>query len=280
MKHRTLGLIAVLFVSTWISACGGGSSQAPAGEAAAAKPAETAAPAPEAGKKGFQKIGDFLDAWSALYDQNEAAINGYEGLPIMELVTPPMTFIGTVQFDILNPENKDGRFEGTLMLAGKKAAMERSGSKVIFGYDLVLEKDGFGPLAKAGDRQVLKGSLDLDPGYYRAEESTERNGKMIVRSFHEFKRLGDGSIICFVFRGQTINARGDEETSDDVIYIHNGKDKYDFVVGKGTAGPGFAALSFADKGDLTKDQAVEMLKTVGYKIEKRGGVRDGKLFLD
>ena len=240
MRTKIIALSVLLLVAAWTSGCGGkDASQAPSGEtASAAKPAETAAPqAQEAAKKGFQKIGDFMDAWSALYNQNEAVINGYEGMPIMELVTPPMTFIGTVQFDLLNPENKNGRFEGTMMLAGKKGVVEKSGSKITFGYDVVLEKDGFGPLAKAGDREVLKGSLDLDPGYYRAEESTERSGKMIVRSYHEFKRLADGSIICFVFSGQTINARGDEETSDDVIYIHNGKGQYDFVVGKGNHGP-------------------------------------------
>ena len=90
MRYRTIGLLAVLFVSLWITACGGGSTKAPAGEAAApAKAGETAAaPAPERGSKGFQKIGDYLDAWTALYNQNEAVINGYEAMPIMELVDP------------------------------------------------------------------------------------------------------------------------------------------------------------------------------------------------
>lgn len=283
MRKRIIALTVLLFVAVWTSGCGGkDASQAPSGEtASAAKPAETAAaPAPEAGKKGFQKIGDFMDAWSALYNQNEAVINGYEGMPIMELVTPPTTFIGTVQYDLLNLEDKNGRFEGTMMLSGIKGFVEKAGSKITFGYDRTLEKDGFGPSAKAGDHQVEHGSADLDQRYYKDESATERGGKVISRSANEFKQLADGSMICLVFNGQTINFRGDEETSDSVIYVHNGKGVYDFVVGKAKTGPGFAGFSFADKGDLTKEQALALLQASGYALDKSGGIKDGKLVLD
>ena len=283
MRKRIIALSVLLFVAVWTSGCGGkDASQAPAGEAAApAKPAETAAaPAPERGSKGFQKIGDYLDAWTALYNQNEAVINGYEGMPIMELVTPPTTFIGTVQYDLLNPMGKNGRFEGTMMLSGIKGFVEKSGSKITFGYDRILEKDGFGPLAKAGDHDFEKGSADLDQHHYKDESATERGGKVISRSANEFKQLADGSMICLVFNGQTINFRGDEETSDSVIYVHNGKGVYDFVVGKAKTGPGFAGFSFADKGDLTKEQALAELQAAGYAVDKSGGIKDGKLVLD
>ncbi|HQM64801.1 MAG TPA: hypothetical protein PK176_15920, partial [Acidobacteriota bacterium] len=208
------------------------------------------------------------------------AINNYEGMPIMELVTPATTFIGSVQFDMLNLDETDGHFTGRLMLAGYPAVMDRAGSMITFSYDFKREKDGFGPLAKAGDRMVENGSLDLKQGYYKTEDFTERGGTRIARSYHEFKRLGDGSMICMVFSGQAVDARGDAQPSDSAIYIHNGKDRYDFVVAKGTAGPGFTPMSFADKGDLTKARAIEQFQSAGYTINKSGGIRNGKLALD
>lgn len=87
-------------------------------------------------------------------------------------------------------------------------------------------------------------------------------------------------MICLAFNGHTINARSDEETSDSVIYLHNGKKRYDFVVGKGKTSPQFKNVSFADKGNLTKEQAIELFKAAGYTIEKTGGIKDGKLVAD
>lgn len=279
MRSKLVGLFAIVVLVLGAAGCGGSDQPSgPAGEPAAApQPAgQAAAPA----KAGMQKIGDMAEAWNDLYKQNEAAINDYEGMPIMELVTPATTFIGSVQFDLLNLDNADGHFAGKLMLAGYPAVMDRAGSMVTFGYDFKREKDGFGPLAKAGDRVVQNGSLDLNQAYYKAEDFTERGGTRIARSYHEFKRLGDGSMICLVYSGQAVNARGDAQPSDSVIYIHNGKDLYDFVVAKGTAGPGFSPMSFADKGDLTKAQAVELFKSAGYTIEKAGGIQSGQLALD
>jgi hypothetical protein len=278
MEKRIIGLFALLIAAVWFTACGGG--ETPAGEPAAASQPAAGATAAAPAKAGLQKIGDMLEAWNELYKQNEAVINGYEGMPIMELVTPATTFIGSVQYDLLNLDNKDGHFTGQLPLAGYPAAMDKAGSMITFGYDFKRDKDGFGPLAKAGDRMVESGSLDLARGYYRAEDYTERVGTRIARSYHEFKRLGDGGMICLVFSGQTLNARGDAQTTDSVIYIHNGQDRFDFVVAKGTTGPGFTPMSFADRGDLTKAQAIEHFKAAGYTIEKTGGIQDGKLVLD
>ena len=280
LRNKIIALSVLLLAAIWTSGCGKKDATQPlAGDAAAAaKPAEAETAAPSKG--GFEKIGDFLDAWSAAFKQNEEAINAYEGMPILELVTAPATFIGTSQYDLLNLENKNGRFEGTMMLSGIKGFVEKSGSKIAFGYDRTLDKDGFGPLAKTGDHEVEKGSADLDRRHYLDESTTERGGKVIVRTVNEFKQLSDGSIICLVFRGQAINARGEEEAGDSVIYIHNGKGRYDFVVGKGTTGPGFAGFSFAEKGDLTKDQAIEALKAAGYTLEKSGGIADGKIAVD
>lgn len=279
MRSKLVGLLAIAVLVLGAVGCGGSDQpKEPAGESAAApQPADQAA-APA--RTGLQKIGDMLDAWNTLYQQNEVAINDYEGMPIMELVTPATTFIGSVQFDLLNLDNTDGHFTGKLMLAGYPAVMDRAGSMITFSYDFKREKDGFGPLAKAGDRVVENGSLDLNQAYYKAEDFTERGGKRIARSYHEFKRLGDGSMICLVFSGQAFDARGDAQPSDRVIFIHNGPNRYDFVVGKGTSGPAFTPMSFADKGDLTKSQAIALFQSAGYTIDKSGGILNGKLVLD
>ena len=261
--------------------CGGARpAEKPAGEAAEAfRPSERAKP-PAQVAKGFQKIGDVADAWAALYSQNEKAINNYDAMPIMGLVTPPLTFVGSVQFDLLNTDNKDGRFEGMLLLAGYKGFVEKAGSKITFGYDYKREKDGVGPTAKAGDRNTQNGSLDLSKEHYIADDSSERAGKRITRTYTEFKRLGDGSMICLSVSGHTINVKGDQESASDAVYIHNGKDRFDFVTAKSGAGPEFQKVSFVDKGDLTKEQALEAFKAAGFTIEKTGDVRDGKLFTD
>jgi hypothetical protein len=220
------------------------------------------------------------DAWNDLYKSNEAVINKYEGMPIMGLVTPPITFIAGVQFDLLNIDNKDGRIEGKLMFAGYNGFVEKAGAMITFGYDHKLEKNGFGPSAKAGDRNVENGSFAFDKEYYIAEMFTERTGRKISRSYHEFKRLGDKSIICLAFSGQTFNGKGDEDMSDEVVFLHNGKNQYDFVIAKGKTGPEFKSISFADTGDLTKEQAIGLFKTAGYTIDQSGGIKDGKLVVD
>jgi hypothetical protein len=120
----------------------------------------------------------------------------------------------------------------------------------------------------------------LDKEHYISEMFTERAGRKISRNYTEFKRLGDGSMICLAFSGQTINARGDEDKSDDVIFLRNGKNQYDFVIAKAKTGPEFKSISLADKGDLTKEQVIGLFKTSGYTIDKTGGIKDGKLVVD
>jgi hypothetical protein len=281
MKKRIMVFFLALGVTLVFTACGGGKSpQPPAGDAASASQPADNAPAPAPAKSSLQKIGDMAGAWSDLYKQNEAVINSYDGMPIMALVTPPVTFISTVQFDLLNIDNKDGRIEGKLMFAGYNGFVEKAGAKITFGYEHKLEKDGFGPAAKAGDRNVENGSLALDKEHYISETFTERAGRKIARDYTEFKRLGDGSMICLAFSGHTLNMKGDEDTSDEVIFLHNGKNRYDFVIAKAKTGPEFKSISFTDKGDLSKEQAIELFKTAGYTIDQTGGIRDGKLVVD
>jgi hypothetical protein len=201
-------------------------------------------------------------------------------MPIMGLVTPPLAFAAAVQFDIMNPNNQDGRFDGKLMMAGYRGFVEKAGARLTFGYDDTLQKDGFGPGNKAGDRQAGKGSLALDKGYFIWESFTERAGNQIDRSYTEFKRLGDGSMICLALSGHSFNYRGEKEARGEAIYLHNGAGRYDFVIAKGKTGPGFNTISFADKGDLTKEQALQLFKAAGYDIEKSGGIQGEMLVLD
>jgi hypothetical protein len=281
MKKNMMLFSALLGVSLLFTACSGGKSPQKAGSdsASASQPVDSRSAVAPA-QAGFEKIGDMADAWNELYKQNEAVINGYEGMPIMGLVTPSITFITSVQFDLLNIDNKDGHIEGKLMFAGYNGFVEKAGAKITFGYDHRLEKDGFGPSAKAGDHSVENGSLDLAKEFYICEMFTERAGRKISRSYHEFKRLGDKSMICLAFSGQVFNGKGDEDASDEVIFLHNGKNQYDFVIARAKTGPEFKSMSFADKGDLTKTQAMELFRTAGYTIDQSGGIKDGKLIVD
>lgn len=280
MKNKLVVFFVFMCVGMFPGCGSGKSADQPASADLATAPAVETAAAPVAAHSGLQKIGDMADAWNELFKQNEAAINNYDGMPIMALVTPPLTFVTTVQFDLLNPGNQDGRFEGKLMFAGYNGFVEKSGTKIVFGFDHKLDKDGFGPLAKAGDRMVENGSLDLAGASYRSEEFTERAGRKISRGCAEFKRLEDGSMVCLALSGKLLNMRGDEDPSAEAIFVHNGAGRYDFVVAKSTSGPEFKNVSFSSSGDLTKAQAIELFRAAGYEIQTSGGIEGGKLVLD
>ncbi len=113
MRRKTSEATVVVCAALALASCGKARpAEKPAGETAPAAQTAESAKAPAPSTKGFQKIGDVSNAWGALYNQNEKAINNYDAMPIMGLVTPPLTFLGSVQFDLLNMDNKDGRFEG------------------------------------------------------------------------------------------------------------------------------------------------------------------------
>ncbi len=283
MMKRISYIVFLMLLAVAFSACGGEKPAEPQ-----ETPTTAAEPAPAVqessdevvGQSKYTKISEFSDVWSTLYNQNEAAINNYEGMPIMGLVTPQLSFVLSVQYDALNLENRDGRYEGQLILAGYPGFVEKAGDRITFGSEYTREKDGFGPGAKAGDKVVNSGFLDLGTGCYHSEEVTERAGRKISRSVTEFKVLEDGSMICVDFRGNAFDVRGEEALNDQVIFLHNGTGRYDFVVANGKTGPEFNPFSFAEKGNLTKEQAIELFQTAGYTLDKVGGIQDGKLVLD
>jgi len=261
-----------------ISGCGGSSDTSSTGTADQNQ-TTSSKKADGQSSSSFKKISDYADAWNEVYNQNEAAINKYDE-PIMELVSPGLEFVSGVQYDLLNMENKDGRFEGELMMAGFPGVLERKGSKMSFGYDYIRDEDGFGPTMKVGDRIVENGNCDLDKGTYVTETFTERNGQKIERSYSEFKRFKNGEMICLRTYSSSLNFRGETDLSNTCTYIKAGKDKFDFVIGKATQGPAFEKLSFIDKSDLSKDEARQMMEAAGYEIEKSGGIAGGNLVVD
>lgn len=289
MFKKTIVILLTILMMLTLASCGvrqsldekiaekvteGVINKATGGEAASTKKA--------GGQSSFnlKNISDYSEAWNELYNQNEAAINKYEE-PIMELVTPGLEFVSGVQYDLLNMENKDGRFEGKLMMAGFPGVLEKKGTKMSFGYDTIRDEDGFSPADKAGDRLVENGNCDLGKGTYVTETFTERNGQKLNRSYCEFKRLKNGEMICLRTNSYSMNVLSQqEELSNTCTYIKAGKDKFDFVIGKATQGPAFEKLSFIDKNDLSKDDARKMMEAAGYQIEKSGGIAGGTLVVD
>ena len=243
-------------------------------------PAEIEKSEVASGDSKLETIADFADLWTNLFNENERVINEYDGMPIMALVLPGTCFISGVQYDLLNMENKDGRYEGELMFAGYKGFIEKDGSNLTFGYDDVLDKDGFGPSAKAGDRKVETGNCDLENVYFFEESYSERNGSQFLRSTSEFRQEKDGSISCFVLNGNSIDIKGDEAISNEAVFIRNGKDQYDFVVAKAEVGPNFEIIPLKDRKDMTKEKAIQVFQDAGYVLEMSGGIVDGKLTLD
>ena len=149
-----------------------------------------------------------------------------------------------------------------------------------FGYDDVLEQDGFGFSSKAGDRKVENGTCDLEKVYFFEESYTEREGEIFTRSVSEFRQEKDGSMSCFVLSGGNFDSRGNVSSHSDYLFVRNGKNQYDFVIAIGQEGPDFKVISLKDYGDLTKEKAIELFEAAGYVVEKSGGIVDGKLTLD
>lgn len=222
-------------------------------------------------------IADFSDLWTSTYQSNEAAINSSEFV-ILEIVFPGMCFVSGVQYDLLNLNNKDGRFEGTLILAGFDGFVERKGSKLTFGYEDVLDKDGFSPSMKAGDKKVENGNCDLSKGYYYTEQYTERNGEKIERIIEVMKKESDGSITCFYQSGHNYNYREEEEKSNSLVFVRNGKGQYDFVVAEAKLGSDFSEFTLED--NMTKERAIELFEAAGFNITHSGGIENGVLVIN
>ncbi|HWT76888.1 MAG TPA: hypothetical protein VN258_19480 [Mobilitalea sp.] len=231
-----------------------------------------------AGNSGkFACISDIADYWNNLYTANEEVINAYEGMPILELVTPGLCFVSGVQYDLLNISNVDGRFEGNLMLAGYPGFVEKKGSQLTFGYEDVVEEEGFSS-DKIGDKKIENGTCDLEKGYYFSDSYTARDGANINRSTSEFAMQADGSMCSLVLEGSTINYSGEDELKTTYIFIRGGDKQYDFVVARSSVGTAYEVLHL--EADMTKETAITMFTNAGAAVESSGGMKDGALVLD
>jgi len=226
----------------------------------------------------FKTITDITNYWSDLYSVNEAVLNAYEGMPIMETVTPALCFITGVQYDMLNVNNIDGRFEGELMLAGFQGFVDKNGSNLTFGYDDKLKEDGFSPSMKAGDRQVENGSCNLEKGYFFSDSYTERDGVMIDRTTSEFKVQEDGSMCTIVMSGRTLDYNNEESFSTSYIFIRNGKGQYDIAVASAAIGTDYTFLTLKD--NMTKEDAIAAFEAAGATIESNAGISEGAFALE
>ena len=225
----------------------------------------------------FKSITDIADYWNDLYTGNEAVINKME-IPMMELVTPAMTFVVGVQYELLNLTQADGRYDGELMLAGYPGFIEKKGAKLTFGYEDTLKENGFSPQMAKGDKLVENGNCDLDKGYYFADSYTERAGKKITHSTSEFQKESDGSMSSLTVQGETLNFKNEANVVTTYIFVRNGKNQYDFVIATSTVGTDYKELHL--EADMTKEKAVALFKASGATITKSGGIKDGAVHID
>lgn len=226
----------------------------------------------------FDSISDISEYWNTVYESNEAVLNAYDGMPIMELVTPGLCFVTGVQYELLNMNNENGRYEGELFLAGYPGFIEKNGDLLTFGYEDTLEEDGFSFSSKAGDIRRENGNSDLNKGYYFAESSTDRGGAIIARDTSEFVKQANDDMCALVIDGSTINFSGDEELKTTYIFIRGGEKLYDFVVAESGVGTAFEVLYMED--DMSKASAIAMFEAAGAVITNSGGIKDGAFYLD
>lgn len=229
----------------------------------------------------FDTISDIADEWSRLNNLHEQAVNDYQSdrMPLMELVTPGMGFISGVQYDLLNMQNADGRFEGELMLAGWPGFIERKGAALTFGYDGTRKEDGFSPNDKTGDRLVENGHADLSTGLYISDSHTERDGEKINRNYYEFLRLGDGSMVCIQMTSRLYSYNGDKDPASTLSYMRIGENRFDFIVSTSQTGTDTQPVSLNNQ-EMTKEQAMAAFEAAGFTPTESGSLKDGKLVAD
>jgi hypothetical protein len=237
------------------------------------------------GMKDFERISNIPDLWNKLYEQNnvENIIGKSDDSLIKVLHGPNYGFADGSSFDNLNNKNLDGRFEGVLDYSGSlknKGFVEKKGTTIIFGSNVKSLENGSTEWFKVGDLEVNSGFVDLKEGYLSVKRYFERSGKIFYQTYIQFKRLGDGSMICLYLFGQSMDPYGKIGNRNDFVFVHSGKDRFDFTIGKATIGTEFEIVSIVDKSDLKKTEVIELLKSSGYTLDKTGGIKDGKLVLD
>lgn len=226
----------------------------------------------------FESISDMSEYFNSLYKTNEEAINNYEGLETLDIVTAGSCFIIGIQYDLLNLYNENGRYEGELFLAGHPGYVDKSGSNLTFGFEDVLEEDGWGPSEKAGDKEVESGNCDLDKGYYFSERYREREGARILKTVSEIQKQSDGSMCIMRVFGDTLDFRGNERLNTDYLFMRLNNGSMEYVMAKTEEGADYEFIRLED--NMTKKRAIELLTAAGATIVHSGGVKNGVFSLD
>jgi len=223
---------------------------------------------PETVKTGkFPSLQDYIDVIVELEGLHEAAINQYDGMPVIEVPSAILSIALLPMYEIHNLDEKDGRFEGIGFGSGMPEFIEKSGTQITFGRDGVREEDGFSPEDKKGDRIVEQGSFDGDKGSLRTEHYTERNGAKVNRYVVQ-SVLTDGESFALLYQ----YGKSGDGSNASAVFLTAGKNHYNFVVATGDGDADFSEipLSFADA-----EEAVAAFEANGYTIDKTGGIKDG-----
>ncbi|WMJ78682.1 MULTISPECIES: hypothetical protein [unclassified Sedimentibacter] len=223
--------------------------------------------------KSFDKISDFIDAVTEIEGIHEKVINEYENIPVIEIPAAFMPLATASMYELLNMDNKDGRFEGTGMISGFQEFIEKNGRVYSFGRDDVREKDGFTPYDKAGDRLVENGSFDGNKNLFHTESYSERNSALIQKTSVYCLLTNDDTVILLYQFGNNFDSRGEAIKADHAVFLTVSKNHYDFVLAQNTTGADFQVLPFSI---TTTEEAKKLFMDNGYKIDKTGGIYDGK----
>ncbi len=229
---------------------------------------------PEQDAADIGNITGIVDAWTEMSSLHSEAVNSYDNsqnlfLPL-QLVSPDLTLAMTSQYDLLNLNNTNGRFEGELMFTGQKAFVEKNGDKLVFGSDHIA--DSATGAHEAGDRLVENGEADLSKVWLKSEEYVERDGERITYDCIEVVKMSDGSMALLYLTGSTISG----ETG--AVFIHAGESVYEYVVASAAFGVDFSVLSLGNGFD--KAQARSFLESAGYTVSDTGSDVGGKLIAD
>lgn len=224
-------------------------------------------------KGKIDNLTDYTDAWTELYASHEAAINAYTGMPIMSLVIVGLPLANAIFYSLLDLENKDGNFSGPVGFGGTEGYYNKSGNIAKFGQDWIRDIDGSMTNEKAGDRVVSEGIFDSSKGYFKLDDSIERDGKIITRTYTEFIRLNDGSFLCLYQDSSDFDYSGNENKFNELTFIIMGQNVYEFVKAKGDLGIS-GELCTLTEGMTIKDMTAQFQK-LGYTVSESGGIQDG-----
>ncbi len=227
---------------------------------------------------GLKGISDFSAEWYRLYALYRDAIDAYNQADPDMMLSPlnnaEIPFILGSEYDMLNSQGADGRFEGVLGYTNTKGFTEKSGHLLSFGREVVREFDGFSIAERKGDLEQEEGSLDLLAGHMVARRVVKRGETEIERDYYEYRLLQDGGMVLTAIWGDLYNFQGDEANRTEAVYMRVTEAGLDFFTARGSAGVKFTQVSLGE-GDFTPEEAAKAFENAGFAIQTSGSVKDG-----